>query len=543
VAGVFCLGLSAAQEFRIRLTFLRAISDQEFIAIIIAAASHDDSYRISTNGCREGFSRQRGLPPWASELRRVFDDLAEIKFTTQQTSPLQKLCEAGSEYGLKTLEKRASSELLSLLRPRSKRRIKDHLRQILARATRPCLTLELKAFHCAYEAIYSQKDFSTPEVEQKFLGQRPSDRLISLFKRFPVLAELWCRLIHQWCESISELLARVDADKQTLSRAFFRGQLLGEIVDLRAGLSDPHNHGRTVTRLRFETGEIIYKPRSGCGENEWFKLVTYLNGASFRPKLTAAQVLCRDGYCWMQEVKFKPCKDQANARRFYERLGGTIAAAYLLKAVDCHRDNVIASGEHPVLVDAEALWHARDEKNNNLLDAVYETGFLPSSGKRSSYQYRSSVLGQTRPGRHTPHVTTKPLTARYYEREILTGFRAAWRSLVGTTELRASFARNLQRLRGQHWRRIYRSTAEYDAIIRASIQPAAMRTGADRHAIIANLCRGRETAEPVISKEIEALKRLDIPYFSRRSTGTSILPKDNVAPAELINALRRALQF
>jgi len=512
-----------------------------------AATSQAAFHRISKSDSDEILSigNRSHIPHSSSDIRKLLHGLADLEFSRHQMSPLQKLVEAGSEYGLRVLTNTVAPQLLCLLRPQATRHIKHNLRQILTGVTRPCYTLEFNAFRCAYEAIHFQNASSTPEVvKKKFLGQRPYDRLMSLFRKFPVLAEVWSRLICQWCESTSELLARVDADNQRLSRTFFRGQPLGQIADLCAGLSDPHNQGRTVMRVRFRSGSIIYKPRSGRGEKEWFNLVSYLNGASFRPKMTAAQVLCRDGYCWMQEVKFGPCKDQAAARRFYKRLGGMIAAAYLLKAVDCHRDNVIASGEYPVLVDAETLWHpSENNKIRSPLDELASTGFLPCSRRRSSYQYRSSVLGQTRPGRHTPHVTTKPLTARYYEREILTGFRAAWRSLVGTTERRASFARNLQRLRGQHWRRIYRSTAEYDAIIRASIQPAAMRTGADRHAIIANLCRGRETAEPVIGKEIEALKRLDIPYFSRRSTGTSILPKDNVAPAELINALRRALQL
>jgi lantibiotic modifying enzyme len=276
------------------------------------------------------------------DIRRMLYGLADLEFSQHQASPLQKLCGAGSEYGLRVIRETVAPQLLSLLLPRSTRHIKHNLRQNLARVTRPCYALEFNAFRCACEAVYSQKVFSTPEIERKFLGDRPYDRLISLFKNFPVLAELWSQLICNWCESISELLARVDADKQTLSRLFFRGQPLGQIADLCAGLSDPHNQGRTVMRVEFQMGSVIYKPRCGLGEKEWFNLVICLNAASFRPKLTAARVLCRSGYCWMEEVKFAACKDEAAARRFYKRLGGMIAAAYVIGTVDCHRDNVIA---------------------------------------------------------------------------------------------------------------------------------------------------------------------------------------------------------
>ena len=430
------------------------------------------------------------------------------------------------------------------MRRKAKRRIKDDLRRILARVTRPCFALEFNAFRRAYEAIYSPQAFSPQLIEEKFLGERPYDRLISLFKKFPVLAELWSQLICQWRDSLSELLARVASDKDRVSRVFFRGRPVGNVIDLRTGLSDPHNKGRTVMRVHFEIGSIICKPRSGHGEQEWFKLVGYLNAASFRPKLVAARVLRRDGYCWMQEINFGPCKDEAAARRFYKRLGGMIAAAYLIRAVDCHRDNLIARGEHPVLVDAETLWHVTEEKKKkSLTDALYATGFLPSSGRRSSYQYRSSALGKSVPGKHTPHIADRPLTAECYENEIASGFRTAWRCLLGTTGRRAAFGRHLQRFAGRQWRRIYWSTKNYEAVRRAAIRPAVLRTGVDRDMLIARLCARNAVPRRVISQEMNALKRLDIPYFIQRANGLSPLPEDKAAPTEIIEALRRAVHL
>lgn len=512
----------------------------------VAMPGNDSFRRPSTNDCREVFSRPGRFHPrrWTGGVRQMLNCLTELEFTPRHASPLQKLCEAGSEYGIRRLEKHVSSELLSLLRPRPKQRIKNHLGQIVARATRHCLELEFNAFRCAYQAIHSQKASSTLEIENKFLGQRPHQRLISLFKKFPVLAELWSQLVCQWCDSVAEFLARVEADKRRLSRVFFCGQPLGEIIDLRAGLSDPHNKGRIVMHVQFEAGSIIYKPRCGHGEQEWSNLVGYLNTTSFRPKLTAARVLCRNGYCWMEEIKFAPCKDEAAARRFYKRLGGMIAAAYLVKAVDCHRDNVIASGEHPVLVDAETLWHpAGNNKITSPVDELAATGFLPSSGRRSSYQYRSSALARTSPGKHTPRVAVTPLRAAQYEIEIVNGFRRAWRCLLGAKVRRVALTRRLRRLRGQEWRRIHRSTEAYDKILQASIEPAALQTGADRHAIIASLCRRSEVGEPVIRKEIEALKRLDIPYFLERWIAGLPVPDQNAVPPEISEALRRAVRL
>ena len=193
-------------------------------------------------------------------------------------------------------------------------------------------------------------------VDRMFLGDKPGHRLFSLFKDFPVLARLWSESISQWSEHVKEVLVRFATDRRTLSRTFFR-EPIGKIVDIQFDLSDRHESGRTVARLQFEAGSIIYKPRRGTGESEWFALLDWMNRRHFRPKLRIARLLQRENYCWMEYVEPAACKNEAEARRFYQRMGALIAAAYLLKAVDCHRDNLIASGENPVLVDADALWH------------------------------------------------------------------------------------------------------------------------------------------------------------------------------------------
>ena len=540
----YLLDDALSQAIQNGVTVLNGISDEK-LTLVAADTSGDDFHRTATKHPRETVLRSKRfqLRP-ARDVKKMLDGLAPLQFSRRQASPLQKLCEAGSEYGVRILEKTVSSELLSLLRPKAKRRLKDGLRQILARVTRLCLALEFDAFRCAHQAIHPQRLSLTPKlIEKKFLGERPYDRLISLFNKFPVLAELWSQLICYWGDSVSDLLARIEADKQELSRVFFRGQPIAEIVDLRGALSDPHNKGRTVMRVQFQVGSIIYKPRSGDGEREWFNLVGYLNAASFQPKLSAARVLCRNDYCWMEDVKATPCTDTVAARRFYKRLGGMIAAAYLVRAVDCHRDNLIASGEHPVLVDAETLWHVDSKKKaRRLLDVLYATGFFPTSARRSSYEYRSSALGRTRPGKHTAYINSEPLHAGQYESEIVDGFCKAWRCLLSTTGRRAVFGRRLQRLRDRKRRRIYSSTRAYDAIMQASIQPAALRSGIDRNLLIARSCTRPGVPQKIIREETNALKRLDIPYFISRASGGSPFPENNAGPAEITEALRRALR-
>jgi lantibiotic modifying enzyme len=207
--------------------------------------------------------------------------------------------------------------------------------------------------------------------------------------------------------------------------------------------------------------------------------------------------------------------------------------------VDCHRDNVIAAGEDPVLVDAEALWHGHLEtKALTPVELLSRTGFLPGPNPRS-LQSRSSALGRGN-GKHVPKFCGKVLRAVHYEREIVAGFRQAWRCILGTRHRRAPFLRRVQRITSRKRRWIYRPTETYAAIARASTQPAALRSGIERDLLLARLGSRRTAPATVIHAEIAALKRLDIPYFVRRSKGR-LSPDKGSVPAEVIEGLQRAL--
>jgi lantibiotic modifying enzyme len=527
-----------------------SFSENEFIAILEAAADFADyrsgQYfikRDSKTASRGSAVRLRDpskLPPWATDLRRLFTALAEFDFNSKRSSPLVRLCEAGARFGWQELESTLASEFLALLSLKAKRCLKRDLERILQRATRPSLELERKSYNLALAAIGFQAKGTDPQLwDAKFVGKKPSERLFAIFGRFPVLSRLWLQLIFQWRDHVTELLSRLVADRTALSRAFLGGQPAGPIIDMRCGLSDPHNHGRTVMLLRFASSSVIYKPRPGDGEWEWFSFLQAMNAQSFRPRLRAARVLRRKDYCWMECMESFSCRDEGAARRFYRRMGGILCAAYLLKTVDCHRENVIAAGEDPILVDAEALWHGHlDSKARTPIELLCRTGFLPDSEPRS-LRSRSSALGRGK-GKHVPIICGQPLRAVHYEREIVAGFCRAWRCLLGTKKRRAALVWRLRRICSRKRRWIYRPTETYGALAQASVQPASLRSGIERDLLLSRLCSRRTVPAAVVHAEVDALKRLDIPYFVGRSKGSSP-PDKGGAPAELIEGLRRAL--
>lgn len=502
---------------------LSSLSEAEFRAIISAAAETNEPSLE---------------PPWSDGLRRMLAAYDNLELRQGPASPLVKLCEAGARYGWQELEAAVKPSLLSSVSLKAKASLRRDLRRSLERLTRPCLELERTSFGFALNALGLAGESDSQTTDTIFLGDKPSHRLFSLFKKFPVLPRLWSQLITQWAEHATEVLVRFKKDRAALSRTFFSGQPVGPIINFRCSLSDPHNHGRTVMELQFAMGAVIYKPRSGEGEWGWASLLEWMNAQSFQPKLRAGRVLRRKGYCWMERIEAASCKSHAAAKRFYERMGGTIAAAYLLRAVDCHRENLIASGEYPVLVDADALLHVSPEIiGRTPLGLLQSTGFFPNSNPRS-LQSRSSILGLTLTGKHVPRIGGRPLSAVQYEREIVKGFTRAWHCILATENRRETFARRLRRIQSRARRRLYGATEQYTAIKRASIQPSALRSAGERHLLMGRLCQRNAVAPRVIHGEIEALKGLDIPYFLRSSKER--IPLDRgIILAELCEALRR----
>ena len=475
------------------------LSQAEIDGIVKEAADNDTSARGSGRSI---------------EMRRMLGALPDFEFQANLAKPLSKLCAAGADYGWRELERTVKPAALNDVSAKAKASLRRNLRRSLEEVSRPCLDLELKSFGLAMSSLGLTPGKPDPKfIERMFLRDSPSHRLFSLFKKFPVLARLWCQLICQWRKHVRDVLVRFAADRRALSRTFFSAPL-GRIVNVQFGLSDRHNSGRTVARLQFEAGSIIYKPRSGSGESEWFSLLNWMN-RKFQPRLRAARVLPRKDYCWMENIESASCTTEAAARRFYQRMGGIIAAAHLLKAVDCHRDNLIASGEHPVLVDADALWHVSSfSKTQSHSDVLHRTGFFPTANPLS-LQSRSSALGSGRIGSHLPRLGDELLKAADYQREIVGGFAKAWRCILGTRSRRAEFARRLRRIRSSKRRWIYWATEKYAAIAKASIQPASLRSGRARDRVLRRLCAREIVPARVIDAEVRALKQFDIPYFER----------------------------
>jgi type 2 lantibiotic biosynthesis protein LanM len=214
--------------------------------------------------------------------------------------------------------------------------------------------------------------------------------LLPVLEEYPVLARLAMTIIDRWVAFGFEFLSHLCADWQQICATFSPQSDPGILIAVEAGAGDTHREGRSVIRLTLSSGlKLVYKPRSMAVDVHFQELLQWLNERGDHPALYCMKLLDRGNYGWSEFIPTSSCTSSEEVARFYERQGVYLALLYALDATDFHYENLIAMGEHPVLIDLEALFqpHFAIKDTNQDKHWIYDTmghsvlrvGLLPQS--------------------------------------------------------------------------------------------------------------------------------------------------------------------
>ena len=180
-----------------------------------------------------------------------------------------------------------------------------------------------------------------------------------LFEEKPVLLRLMAVVARQWLDATTEMMTRLDRDKGLLEGELLGGNAAGRVLRIEGDLSDPHNGGRTVKVLTFESGaRVVYKPKDVRLDLAWHRLITRLNESDPPIDLRTVRTIVRDRYGWTEWIDHVGCSDLDAFRRFFRRSGAWLALFHAFAATDMHHENVIALGDQPVPIDLEMVLQA-----------------------------------------------------------------------------------------------------------------------------------------------------------------------------------------
>lgn len=409
---------------------------------------------------------------------------------------------------------------------------------------------------------------------------------------YPVLARQVVTRIDQWTTSNTELLQRLSDDWPRIRDHFELATGIDTLAELTAAMGDRHGDGRTVSVLKFASGlKLVYKPRSIAVDEHFQQLLGWLNARGQQPAFRTLRMVECDDHGWQEFVEHRGCTSDEEVAGFYHRQGGFIALLYVLHAVDFHFENLIAAGEHPVLIDLESLFHpnrwtvgtrSSAPGNTALGDSVLESGLLPRrtfytdddtdagtetsglsgpAGQLTPYQvpYWESIATDTMylerrrmaigEGENRPNVAGEAVNPLDHVDEVVAGFATTYRLLVEHRDELSAPDGPIARFADDPVRYIPRPTATYALTLLESYHPDVMRDAMDRDRIFDRLwadSTSNSALAALCPSERLDLERGDIPLITMRpdqthmwdSTGRRV---DDLLREPVMDSVRRRI--
>ncbi|MBV9690773.1 MAG: type 2 lantipeptide synthetase LanM family protein [Ktedonobacteraceae bacterium] len=419
-------------------------------------------------------------------------------------------------------------------------------------------------------------------IQHRLQGETPAERfadfvrqlsqegkILSLLEEYPVLARQLVLTIDHWVNYSQEFLAHLCADWQDIRSAFTPEHDPGLLVEVQSGAGDQHRRGRSVLLLKFSSGfQLVYKPRALAIDIHFQELLAWLNKHGAQPTFRIVRMIDRGSYGWSEFVHAHGCTSTDEVSRFYERQGGYLALLYALNATDIHVENLIAAGEHPVLVDLEALFHPRvggDDLTQpyqlalvSMEQSVFRVGLLPYRiwSTKDAIGVDLSGLGgqkgQLTPGplptweaagtdqmrlirerieipvkQNRPKLNDQDVDVLDYSAHIIAGFTSMYQLLRERRDELA--AEILPRFAHDEIRLLLRPTKRYATLLIEGFHPDLLRDALERDRFFDDLWREVEL-RPYLSRVIPAERRSlllgDIPMFITHPDSRTIFTSD-----------------
>ncbi len=400
-------------------------------------------------------------------------------------------------------------------------------------------------------------------AEDRFRGflerLRHPEIALGIMREYPVLAQQLTIHLDQWVAVSLEFLERLFADWDVIRSNFSPDQDPGALVRLQADVGDRHRRGRSVVICQFGSGfRLVYKPKSLATDAHFQELLTWINHRGTHPPFRTLEILDRGTHGWVEFVAAESCDSVQALRRFHERQGAYLGVLYALEATDVHCENVIACGEHPVLVDLEALFQPRcpapetpeDVDSTAIAHSVLRVGLLPwrdwsnvepegidlsglggAAGQLTPYAIPDWEAVGTDEMRLTrrrmaiaadqnrPTLNGSDVDPCDYVEEVTAGFAGVYRMLLTHRAELLSRGGPLTRFADDEVRAVLRPTRTYRVLWSESFHPDVLRNALDRDRLFDRLLvavESRPYLAKVISAEREDLRQGDVPVFTTR---------------------------
>lgn len=364
----------------------------------------------------------------------------------------------------------------------------------------------------------------------------------SIMNRFPILKGKIEQMIQKQYAYIMEVQKNYYKDIKILKKEFgIKGKCI-KLVDMN---SDKHQGGKSVLCLIFESGSIIYKPKSLKSDIIWNKIIDWQNTKKDIERLRGIKTIDRYTYGWQERIEFVPENTEVNIRTIYERMGILLCMSYLCGMTDIHMDNIIINKNMPYVIDTETLFNyekvSEKELHKWILQSVLSTQMLPVlygteegtydlsgiTGGSTEIKIRKQVIKELQKHsvkivweeetkkdiKNIPQKNSRYIEPRNYIEDIIEGFQKEYILIL---KYKIEFEKLFENRIVQSYRArfIYRDTNKYQSLLLLLRNPKYLIRKNDREKLLEMLKLDEKIPKVIVEKEIESLENGDVPYFT-----------------------------
>ncbi len=412
------------------------------------------------------------------------------------------------------------------------------------------------------------KTRQSEQLDEKSLYQsfiqlfKKTDNLLTLFKKYPELERRVILTINQSIDFFNEFIEQFKSDLKEIESTIVTHKIIN-ITSLKL-TGDQHHNGKCVIMLQVQTDvrlqDLIYKPACLSIDIAFNNLLAFFN-TEFLTHFKLLKIIDKQQYGWREFISHQSADTSADVHSFYRELGELLAILTFINGYDFHRENIIAHGHHPVLLDLECLMmpyiKELELEEFNLTPLVLRTMLLPGkivlknnarlvdlSGLSNDQNamslstkitWKNPRTAKMMPEKthfpiphkeHMPFINEKIYDYTNYEADIITGFDSLYNKIEIKKELLGQQIKHL--FQNTSSRVIFRNTFFYHRLLTQSNHPKLLLS---KKALINyfqdSLSKNNTELQSLIPFEIQSLLIEDIPYFKTSSNTLELHDTNN----------------
>ncbi|RYC66997.1 type 2 lanthipeptide synthetase LanM [Spirosoma sordidisoli] len=383
-----------------------------------------------------------------------------------------------------------------------------------------------------------------------------------LESKYPVLDNILKTLAKNYSTYINNIFSNFYKDFSLIVDHFFitLDKSKAVITDIDTNLGDGHSGESTALITLADDSKLIYKPRNIDTTNSYNFFIDWVN-KKLKTNLKTFKSLSFESYGWLEYITNDEVNTSEELHEYYHKAGILLAVAFLLGSKDCHYENIIASGQNPVIIDHETIVQPFLSKQSirtwddqhkvapfsvleSMLIANQNTG-VPSEytgygikGNCEAMDFEKKVINPNTISakRVTRFVFRKLIKnnipiqnncfvfASDHKKYFIEGFSAAYDMFMNSKEQLLSSESPILRFNDQKVRYVWRPTFVYSKILNYMRGPVFMTSfevyKSKLYELMSKAYKGKnlETYKVILECEIKQLLSGDIPLFHLNSS-------------------------